>query len=193
MANNLSTQSGSRKYALIFGAALLSGFLAIKPAAALEGDARQPISVLADSAEFNPGQGIATYTGNVLIVQGSLKVDAHKVTVFRKNSGEIDKIIAEGKTKRVHLQQQPTPEDAVVSAFAMTIIYQASLQQVELNQQAELENGQDRFSGERIRYHLQDKRIQAWGQSESQETASSDGRVKIILFPKKEEESGEQQ
>ncbi|OOV86483.1 lipopolysaccharide transport periplasmic protein LptA [Oceanospirillum linum] len=157
--------------------------LAFTPASALENDAQQPISVLAQNAEFNPDQGTAIYTGKVEIEQGSLRVKAHKVTVYRRSDGEIDKIIAEGLNDRVYLQQQPKPEDPIVKAYAMKIDYLASQQQVELTHQAELENGQDSFSGERIRYHLQSKRIQAWGQNKTQNEQSTDGRVKIILFP----------
>lgn len=180
---SLSRQSGLRQYAFFCVAAILSAFLIVRPAAALESDANQPISVLADSAEFTPDQGIAIYSGNVEIEQGSLKVEANKVTVYRKTDGEIEKILAEGKDTRVHLQQQPNPTDPVVHAYAMSIVYLAGIQQVELTRQAELENGKDRFSGERIRYHLQTKRIQAWGQDNKEDASANDGRVKIILFP----------
>lgn len=183
MPMSITMLLGLRKFGLFCVTALLSGFLLSQPAQALESDTDQPISVLANSAEFTPDQGIAIYTGNVEIEQGSLKVDAHKVTVYRKADGEIDKIIAEGKDNQVHLQQQPKPEDPVVHAYAMSIVYQAALQEVELTRQAELENGKDQFSGERIRYHLQTKRIQAWGQDNNKDAPSDDGRVKIILFP----------
>lgn len=188
MTNSLSNLSGFRKYVLLCAAGLFSALLTLRTASALESDASQPISVLADSAEFNPDQGIAIYSGSVEIEQGSLKVKAHKVTVYRNTDGEIDKIIAEGKDQRVHMQQQPNPEDAVVHAFAMSIVYQATAQEVELTRQAELENGKDKFSGERIRYHLQNKRIQAWGQGNNQTSPSNDGRVKIILFPTENKE-----
>ncbi len=167
---------------------IMTGF-SFTPASALENDAQQPISVLAQNAEFNPDQGIAIYTGKVEIEQGSLRIKAHKITVYRKPDGEIDKIFAEGLKERVHLQQQPKPESPIVQAYAMKIDYQASEQQVELTQQAELENGLDRFSGERIRYHLQSKRIQAWGQNKVQDGQSTDGRVKIILLPTKDEQA----
>jgi len=177
----------------LFFAVLIVIFAFITPRAfALDTDADQPISVLAQSAEFNPDQGLAIYTGNVEIEQGSLKVKAHKVTVYRKPDGSMDKIIAEGQSEeRVHMQQKPNPNDPVVHAYAMRIDYLTDAQQVDLNRQAQLENGQDRFTGERILYHLQTKRIQAWGQRAEQNTDNTkkdegqdgEGRVKIILFP----------
>jgi len=177
----------------LFFAVLIVIFAFITPRAfALDTDADQPISVLAQSAEFNPDQGLAIYTGNVEIEQGSLKVKARKVTVYRKPDGSMDKIIAEGQSEeRVHMQQKPNPNDPVVHAYAMRIDYLTDAQQVDLNRQAQLENGQDRFTGERILYHLQTKRIQAWGQRAEQNTDNTkkdegqdgEGRVKIILFP----------
>lgn len=168
--------------ALLLSALLVSAVIA-SPALALESDARQPISVLADSAEFNPDQGIAVYTGNVEIEQGSLKVKAHKITVYRNEAGEIDNIQATGQDKRVHLQQKPAPEDPVVHAYAMRIDYKAARQQVELTRQAYLKNGQDSFRGERILYHLQTRQIRAWGQDEDGQSENQDGRVKVILAP----------
>ena len=189
MAQSLRRLSRLKSSTLPLFSLFIIGLLTALPAKALESDANQPISVLAQSAEFNPDQGIAIYTGSVEIEQGSLKVKAHKVTVYRKTNGEIDKIIAEGQKERVHLQQQPNPEDPVVHAYAMNIDYLATLQQVELTRNAEIENGQDRFSGERIRYHLQTKRIQAWGQDSGESSPDNDGRVKIILFPNEGEQS----
>ena len=180
----------------LFFAVLIVIFAFITPRAfALDTDADQPISVLAQSAEFNPDQGLAIYTGNVEIEQGSLKVKAHKVTVYRKPDGSMDKIIAEGQSERVHMQQRPNTNDPVVHAYAMRIDYLTDAQQVDLNRQAQLENGQDRFTGERILYHLQTKRIQAWGQRAEQNADSAkkdkgqdgEGRVKIILFPNSDE------
>jgi lipopolysaccharide export system protein LptA len=180
---------------LFFGVLIVIFALVTPRAFALDTDADQPISVLAQSAEFNPDQGLAIYTGNVEIEQGSLKVKAHKVTVYRKPDGSMDKIIAEGQSERVHMQQRPNTNDPVVHAYAMRIDYLTDAQQVDLNRQAQLENGQDRFTGERILYHLQTKRIQAWGQRAEQNADSAkkdkgqdgEGRVKIILFPNSDE------
>lgn len=180
------THSFWRSSRLVAGIALtgLSLSLFSAPAKALESDRQQPISILADSAQFQPDKGQATYTGQVEIEQGSLKIRAHKITLYRQANGDIEKLVALGQSEPVHLQQQPTPEDAVVHAYGMRVLYQAANQQVELESAARLENGQDSFSGERIRYDLQSKRIQAWGQSKDSDNQSEDGRVKITLFPK---------
>ena len=193
--NSEKNRVNSMLLTLFFGVLIVIFALVTPRAFALDTDAGQPISVLAQSAEFNPDQGLAIYTGNVEIEQGSLKVKAHKVTVYRKPDGSMDKIIAEGQSERVHMQQRPNTNDPVVHAYAMRIDYLTDAQQVDLNRQAQLENGQDRFTGERILYHLQTKRIQAWGQRAEQNADSAkkdkgqdgEGRVKIILFPNSDE------
>ena len=56
---------------LLFSLSLL---LAAGQSHALSTDSNQPIRVQADSAELDDGKGVATYRGNVVITQGSLRV-----------------------------------------------------------------------------------------------------------------------
>lgn len=157
---------------------------------ALESDRSQPISIQANQAEFNPETGIATYTGAVEMIQGSLKVNAHSVTIHQDSNGEVSKIIAIAKDKRVHLRQQPSPDSPEVHAFAMYAEYLAAEQEVLLKEQAQIENGQDQFTGKRIRYNLQTRNIRAWG-DDTQDTSQQPGQVKIILYPKNSQDTAQ--
>ena len=47
---------------------------------ALPTDRNQPISLVADRATYNDKTGYTTYTGNVVIEQGSMKLQADSVT-----------------------------------------------------------------------------------------------------------------
>lgn len=163
------------------------------PLYALDSDSAQPINIQANQAEFNPETGIATYTGDVKLNQGSLKVKAHAVTIYQDNNGEISKVVATGKSKRVHMQQKPEPDSPEVHAFAMYAEYLSVEQEVLLKDNAELENGKDRFTGDRIRYNLQTRNIRAWGDknSSSQSQSSAPGQVKIILYPKNNQSSAQ--
>ncbi|MAC45637.1 lipopolysaccharide transport periplasmic protein LptA [Oceanospirillum beijerinckii] len=172
---------------------LTSPFLSLS-ALALGSDRQQPINIQADQAEFNPNTGIATYTGTVVLTQGSLKVAAHQLTIYQTDSGELDKVVAQGKEQRVHIQQQPNEQDPLVHAYAMHVEYFALEQEILLTDSAEVENGSDRFTGENIRYSLQNRNIRAWGKKSNVENNpdADEGRVKIILFPqnsKKQEQS----
>jgi lipopolysaccharide export system protein LptA len=46
---------------------------------ALPSDRNQPISLVADRATYNDKTGITTYTGNVVIEQGTMKLQADSI------------------------------------------------------------------------------------------------------------------
>ena len=48
---------------------------------ALPNDQQQPIRIQADDAQLDDKNGVATYTGDVIITQGSMKVTGNKVTI----------------------------------------------------------------------------------------------------------------
>ncbi|OPX54944.1 lipopolysaccharide export system protein LptA [Oceanospirillum multiglobuliferum] len=153
---------------------------------ALESDRQQPIQIEAQQAEFNPETGIAVYTGNVKMEQGSLKVSADQITIYQNDQKEVDKVVATAKSILVHMQQQPKPDEPLVHAYAQKIEYLSAEQEMLLQKNARLENGQDQFAGDKIRYHLQTRHIKAWGAEESDdsEAAVKGPQVKIILYPK---------
>lgn len=154
------------------------------PSLALESDRQQPIQIEAQQAEFNPDTGIAVYTGQVLMVQGSLRIVADQVTIYQNAKKEVEKVVATAKDSQVHMQQQPKPEEPLVHAYAHTIEYRSVEQEMLLQQNARLENGQDQFTGNQIRYHLQTRHIKAWGGDNSNTNKTDTPQVKIILYPK---------
>ena len=48
---------------------------------ALPSDANQPIKLLADKATYSERTGVTSYSGSVIITQGSLKLTADNITV----------------------------------------------------------------------------------------------------------------
>lgn len=151
---------------------------------ALENDHLQVIQIEAQQAEFNPDTGIAIYTGNVLMQQGSLKITADQVTIYQNSLKEVEKVIATAQSSPVHMQQQPKINEPLVHAYAQKIEYLAIEQEMFLQQNARLENGQDQFIGNQIRYHLQNRHIKAWGADSKAPQQTDAPQVKIILYPK---------
>ena len=45
-------------------------------------DSKQPIKIESDSAESNQSTGLTEYSGNVFIRQGSMAINADKVTLY---------------------------------------------------------------------------------------------------------------
>ena len=53
------------------------------PALALTGDTDQPIHIESDQQSLDMQGNIVTFTGNVVVTQGSIKINADKVVVTR--------------------------------------------------------------------------------------------------------------
>jgi lipopolysaccharide export system protein LptA len=90
--------------------ALLScGLLAAGGAWALQSDKNQPININSDHAEFksdpkNPSNGVGTYTGHVVITQGTIEIEGDKA-VFHLVNNDLD--TAEVYGNPVNFTQQP--------------------------------------------------------------------------------------
>ena len=54
----------------------------------MESDRAQPISVEADSLEVRENDNISIYTGNVHLVQGSLKANSQRMVVYFSDKRE---------------------------------------------------------------------------------------------------------
>ncbi len=63
---------------------------------ALPNDQEQPIRIQADDAQLDDKDGVATYKGDVIITQGSMKVTGNTVTITRTPTGDIDVVTSVG-------------------------------------------------------------------------------------------------
>ncbi|MBA1331005.1 LptA protein, partial [Candidatus Endoriftia persephone str. Guaymas] len=53
-------------------------------ARALSGDREQPIYLEADSVEIDEASGVSVYIGNVVVSQGSMRLEADKMWIHRR-------------------------------------------------------------------------------------------------------------
>ncbi len=86
-------------------------------------DRNQPISLVADRATFNEKTGITTYTGNVIIEQGTMKLQANSIVANLNSKKEISTITATGGP--AHFQQKTDPAKGPAKGQAQKIIYNA--------------------------------------------------------------------
>ena len=63
---------------------------------ALESDPDQPISIDSNTATYDDVTATSTYTGNVISVQGSIRVNSDKLVVYFVD-GEADKLVFTGE------------------------------------------------------------------------------------------------
>lgn len=154
--------------AVMVGLGLLSDF-----AFALPDDQQQPIHVTANSAVQE--NNTVTYRGNVIIVQGSVRIEADQV-VIQHEKGKLQKATATGKPAR--FQQQPDVDGGLITGSANTLIYHNSDQRVELLQDALVDRDKSTVKSDRIEYLLSTKTVRA-----DTSPTNGSGRVEMILQP----------
>jgi lipopolysaccharide export system protein LptA len=142
---------------------------------ALSTDRDQPVYIEADSAVLMEKEGLSTYTGNVAIRQGTLKLHGDHMTVYNSKSN-IDRIILTGNPATI--VQRPEGSDTDLHAEADQIEYRAAEEHIVLTGAARIwrTDGKE-FRSEKIIYNIRTNTVNA-GDSKSGE------RVHITLQPK---------
>lgn len=140
---------------------------------ALPEDRDQPIRITADQALRDEKQGFTEYTGNVQMDQGSLRIEANKITIYHVNE-EADKIVAEGEP--AHMQQQPEPDKGLMHARAKIIEYYKAEDRVHLRVNAQVEQDGSTVTGDTIDYFIAEQLVRA--DSNLDENSS---RVEVVI------------
>ncbi len=161
--------------------AILTALLGVTSVAALAlpSDRNQPISLVADRATYNEKTGITTYTGNVIIEQGTMKLQANSIVAQLNKSRQISTITATGKPAK--FQQQLDTNKGLARGEAQKIVYNAETGIITLSGGAYLYQNGASIRGNTLRYSMNKGDIEAVGSSNS--TGSSTGRVQIIIPP----------
>jgi lipopolysaccharide export system protein LptA len=141
---------------------------------ALPSDRNQPIHVSADTATIDDNTGITTYSGNVEIAQGTLKITARSVDLHRSASG-VSRILATGD---VSFQQQAAKDKPVTNAYGERMDYQVNRQEITITGQARVVQQKDTFTGQKIVYNLDKSLVNAFSGEGGQ------GRVQMVIQPK---------
>lgn len=148
------------------------------PASALDSDRQKPLKIVADTALIDEKDGTATYTGNVVLTQGTLRIAADSLKI-RTDQGKVDIVMAVGEPAL--FSQVPEPNQAEVIAKAKNIDYLVRDQKLLLKRKASIVQGENIFRGEEIVYEIQSQRLQAVGQSSDPKAGDMKGRVEMIL------------
>lgn len=148
-------------------------------ALALPSDRNQPISLVADRATFNERTGVTTYTGNVIIEQGTMKLQAASIVANLNAKKEISSISATGSPAR--FQQQIDAKKGLAKGQANKIIYNADSGIITLSGNAIFEQDGASIKGANLKYSMNKGDIEATGIPN--QTGSSAGRVQIVIPP----------
>jgi lipopolysaccharide export system protein LptA len=156
--------------------AAVSGWLLLPLAAgALESDRQQPVSIEADRAELDQSSGVGVYTGGVVVVQGSMRLEADRLEI-KSPGGGIESAVATGRPAR--FKQRPEGHQEDVVGGGQQIDYLATEARVILTGEAWVTQAEDTVRGARIEYDLESDQIQALRGPGDQD------RVQIILQPR---------
>lgn len=147
-------------------------------ALAQQDSSKQPLHLSADTGELDNVRGVSTYTGNVVVTRGQMRITGDVLRVYRGDGDTLDRIEVEGEPATFHDEspQRETPVDA--EAPTMTY-YSGPPERIELSGGATLTRGRDEFRGETVNYDIAADQVKA--------DSSKDQRVQVTLFPKKDD------
>ena len=148
---------------------------------ALPDDRKQQITIESDSAERNEKSGLTEYKGNVIIRQGSVLIDADRVTIHYKDK-KVSRIISEGSP--ASYQQQPDTEGGLVIARGEVIEYLLATDKINLQQNASLARNGTLIKGDRISYDLKNETWKAKGGDRGEQQ-----RIQLVIPPSTQDDS----
>lgn len=143
---------------------------------ALNSDKNQPIKIESDHFLLDDKKSVTIYTGNVVITQGSMQIQADEITIYGK-LGKTEKIVATGTP--VKFRQQPEGQAEPIRGESLRAEYFIEQDQVLLLNNATLWQNDNTFSSDRIMYDMPQALVKAGDQG------SGSKRVQVTLEPAK--------
>ena len=162
-------------------AAALSLLLAASPAFALMSDSKQPLQIEADNGSLDQAKQTTTFSGNVIIKQGTLNIRAGSVTLSRNEKGE-QYVKATGNP--VKFSQTLDGGKGVVNGQADTVTYSSASSVATLTGRARVQRGGDIAEGASITYNTRTEFYTINGSAGAgAKSAAKSGRVSVIIQP----------
>ncbi len=139
----------------------------------MNNDTNQPIYISSDNQALNMKDNVVTFTGNVVLRQGSIDIRANKVIVTRPNSKSSKEVIeAFGEPATFHqIMQNGKPIDG----SALKMRYDTAIEFLKMTNNAELIQEGSEIKGNVITYNISEQKLIAEG--------GKNKRVTTILQP----------
>lgn len=145
---------------------------------ALPDDAEQDLLLESESLEYNEGKGTITYSGSVVMQQGSMLIKANRV-VIHGNINQATKVTANGEP--AHFEQTPEIDAIPVTAQANRLEYKVSDKSLLLQGDASLHQEGTSLSGNLIEYDVKNSVVRA---KSNDQHSNEKQRVRMIIPPK---------
>ncbi len=144
-------------------------------ALALKSDADKAVYIDSNTASYDDQKGVSIYTGNVITVQGSLRIKSDKLVVHL-NEGDIEKMVFTGKPTKFRQLVGEGKEE--LHGEALTGEYYPSSNKLVLIEKAIVSQGSKSTKSKLIIYDSKNSIIKAG------EPSSDEKRVTTVFEPK---------
>lgn len=168
-----------------FSALLIAGCCSLLPllAQALPSDSQQPIHIRANTAELDDKKGTAIYRGDVEIIQGTLKITGHTVTLIQGKDGDVEYFKSVGEP--AYYEQIPSEGDDLLQAWGKTIEYFMPKDTIVITDQAKVSQSGNSSRGEKITYDLKQEQVSI-GRAKPGSVSQPEPRVHMVIQPRKQ-------
>lgn len=163
---------------ILLNTLFIGTLFATSSAYALESDRKQPIEIEADKGELDQKNQSTTFTGNVIIKQGSLNIRASSVHVTRSEDGQ-QTMKATGNP--VKFGQTLDGNKGTINGEANNVEYASATGIVRLSGNAKVTRGGDKAQGSTITYNTRTEVYTVAGSPAS--NGKSGKRVSIVIQP----------
>jgi lipopolysaccharide export system protein LptA len=155
------------------------------PAHAEKADRNKPIHLEADRVTVDDAKQLATFTGNVVLTQGTMLMRGERMLVRQDKNG-----FRQGTMwgKLAYFRQKREGYDDLVEGWAERIEYDGRTDKVQMYNRAMLKRGQDEVRGSYISYDANTEFFEVDGKTKAASTRPGDTRVRVILQPRPKEE-----
>ena len=150
-------------------------------AVAESADRDKPIELEADTVTVNDAKQTSTYTGNVILTQGTLIIRADKLIVREDKEGFQHSTSTGNPTT---FKQKREGKNEYMEGSAQRIEYDGRMDKVQLYTKAWVKRGEDIVYGDYISYDANAEYAEVIGGTKSESGGPSSGRVKAIIQPK---------
>jgi lipopolysaccharide export system protein LptA len=147
---------------------------------ALESDPDQPITIDSNTATYDDVTATSTYTGNVISVQGSIRVNSDKLVVYFVD-GDADKLVFTGN--KAKFKQTPSPGADDITGEALTGEYYPKKNLLLLIKEATVWQGNATYNSDLIEYDSKRSIVKAG------DKASDAKRVHVLIKPKQKQDN----
>jgi lipopolysaccharide export system protein LptA len=172
------------------GTLLIFALYASMPQLAMaeQADRNKPTNIEADVATVDQNNRVKTLEGNVILMQGTMRLVAQRMVVKEDDEGYIKAEIFGGGAAQVAFRQKREGSEDYMEGYADRAEFDDRADTLKLYSKARLKNGADELKGEYIYYNSATEVVQARNSIPNGKPASESvppaGRVNITIQPR---------